>query len=178
MLEHKQSALSATQAASQTGPARSAELAGAQEDNKPANIVVTGRQTNYGDWSLPAELAGTDITTLWLAVAVWSLRRGCPVERGEIAQAFRISPRRAADVMTYILRHQREKVACKRHLTKHGKGRRVLRLSVSHVADYAIPAASAPRPAHDAGGKPKKKVDDGHLIRELRAWFLSASRFS
>ncbi|WP_161796300.1 CaiF/GrlA family transcriptional regulator [Serratia marcescens] len=104
--------------------------------------VVTGRQSNHGDWSLPAELAGSGIGSLWLAVAIWALRQARPVTRDDIAQAFRISLRRAADVVSYLLTTRSDRVACERKIHRVASGHRVATLRV--LAVVAGPAEDGP----------------------------------
>ncbi|KAB1579645.1 CaiF/GrlA family transcriptional regulator [Serratia marcescens] len=107
-----------------------------------SQTVITGRQSNHGDWSLPAELAGSGIGSLWLAVAFWSLRQARPVTRDDIAQAFRISLRRAADVVSYLLTTRSDRVVCERKIHRVASGHRVATLRV--LAVVAGPAEDGP----------------------------------
>ncbi|MBH2928744.1 CaiF/GrlA family transcriptional regulator [Serratia ureilytica] len=109
---------------------------------RTARQVVAGRQSNHGDWSLPAELAGSGIRSLWLAVAFWSLRQARPVTRDDIAQAFRISVRRAADVVSYLLTTRSDRVVSERKIHRVASGHRVATLR--GVALVAGPVEDGP----------------------------------
>lgn len=136
----------AGRAHSESAGAAQAIPAGAEAPprEQTARQVVAGRQSNHGDWSLPAEMASSGIRSLWLAVAFWSLRQARPVTRDDIAQAFRISVRRAADVVSYLLTTRADRVACERKIHRVASGHRVATLRV--LAVVAGPAEDGPAP--------------------------------
>ncbi|MBH2928792.1 CaiF/GrlA family transcriptional regulator [Serratia ureilytica] len=133
--------------------------------------LVTGRQSNHGDWTLPPEMAGTGIRSLWLAVAFWSLRQARPVTRDDIAQAFRISVRRAADVVSYLLTTRADRVACERKIHRVASGHRVATLRVlAGVAGPAEDGPGAPPP------RPRKPCAQERDAREQAAADLARAK--
>lgn len=137
---------------------------------RTARQVVAGRQSNHGDWSLPAELAGSGIRSLWLAVAFWSLRQARPVTRDDIAQAFRISVRRAADVVSYLLTTRSDRVACERKIHRVASGHRVATLRV--LAVVAGPAEDGPTPPPRA----RKRCPQEHDAKQQAAAALARAK--
>ncbi|MEI9746123.1 CaiF/GrlA family transcriptional regulator [Enterobacter ludwigii] len=131
--------------------------------------IVSGRQSNHGSWTLPASLAGSGIDSLWLAVATWALRAGRPVTREDVAQAFRISARRAADVITYLLDTRSDVVTCEREVVRVGSGHRVGLVRVTAVT----PVTPSPARATD---KPRSTVEsrarEAAELADARALFL------
>lgn len=69
----------------------------------PIEQIRQGHQSNHGSWLLADAVSHLRPQTLWLAVACWGMHYSRTFTRDDIAQAFHINPRRAADVMTYIL---------------------------------------------------------------------------
>ncbi|MEG5532077.1 CaiF/GrlA family transcriptional regulator [Enterobacter ludwigii] len=165
---YQQSALPRLQpAAGETRP----EVHETPPGDVPSATVVAGRQSNHGHWTLPASLAGSGVSSLWLAVATWALRAGRPVTREDVAQAFRISARRAADVITYLLDTRSDVVTCEREVIRVGSGHRVGLLRVTAVAD-----ATAVPPPGRAPEKPRvtpeTRAQEASELAAARALFL------
>lgn len=114
---------------------------------KATRRVVKGRQSNHGSWVLPPEVAQEAPASLWVAVALWAQRLGRPVTRACVADAFRISVRRAADVLTYIFVDHADVVRCERRIVRVASGHRVLEL---RVLDVEASALTMPRPVPPA----------------------------
>ncbi|MFZ4170077.1 CaiF/GrlA family transcriptional regulator [Enterobacter ludwigii] len=137
----------------------------------PSATVVAGRQSNHGHWTLPASLAGSGVNSLWLAVATWALRAGRPVTREDVAQAFRISARRAADVITYLLDTRSDVVTCEREVIRVGSGHRVGLLRVTAVAD-ATAVPSPGRAPEKNRVTPETRAQEASELAAARALFL------
>lgn len=87
-------------------------------------------------FKLPEELLTfPPLKSLWLAVAHWAHIQARPVSRDDIAIAFYISQRRAADVMTYIVNQCSEVVSLTKNVTRRGAGRRVATISVTAICE-------------------------------------------
>ena len=80
------------------------------DQNKATARIMTGTQCNHGPWTLPASLSHLHSPPLWLAVAWWGFLSGKPMTRSEISETFRITQRRAGDVLDYLFRHCKETV--------------------------------------------------------------------
>ncbi|WP_394853087.1 CaiF/GrlA family transcriptional regulator [Serratia marcescens] len=140
-----------------------------QENTRAAeHVTVSGKQSNHDCFYLPACLGHLIDPPLYLAVARWGLLTGTRLTRRGISEAFRISERRAADVMNYILRDRGDVIDCVRTVTREGKGRRGLTLTV--VAIRAQDAVVAAAPLRTRRGTLPRGAD---TTRELRQWFLS-----
>ncbi|WP_329911721.1 CaiF/GrlA family transcriptional regulator [Serratia quinivorans] len=109
-------------------------------------------------------MAYLDQPALYLAVAYWAMALGRGVSREEIAQAFRITAHRAADVMNYILNARQDVVSCSRQLLNSGRGQRQLLLRVTGVTAPAPTVRTPPR---------KKTSVPRQDIASLRTWFLT-----
>jgi len=133
--------------------------------------VHPGRQSNHGDWTLPPDLSGEGPTSLWLAVATWALRAGRPVTREDVAQAFRISARRAADIITYLATTRADVVTCRREVVRVGSGHRVGFLQVTHIAD-AMPSAPVPPVRRTRATSRKSGTREAIDLAAARALFL------
>lgn len=105
---------------------------------------VEGTQGNHLQWVLPANLAHLNAPPLYMAVAWWGLLRGSPFTRADVSGAFRIAPRRAADVMKYICTARTDSIRCESWVKK-GE----MYLSVAEVSD--------PSPDKTGNGARKKK---------------------
>ncbi|MFZ5274870.1 CaiF/GrlA family transcriptional regulator [Enterobacter asburiae] len=131
--------------------------------------VVPGRQTNHGSWTLPANLAGAAFPSLWLAVASWALCAGRPVTREDVAQAFCISARRAADVITYLVDSRADVVTCEREVVRVGSGHRVGLLRVTAVA---CPLPAPVKASKKTRTPPETRARDAAGLAAARALFL------
>ena len=132
---------------------------------------VTGSQGNHGDYYLPGAVVHLADKPLYIAVAQWSAMAGVPVNRGHIAQAFRITPRRAADIMEYLVKSCRDLVQLKTWTERVASGQRVRYMSVDEVRDVRAPAAPPPRRA-----KPTRRDKKGSGMAEARDLFLGIRR--
>lgn len=102
------------------------------------NRRMAVRQSNHDVWTLPdclVALCDTQTLPLWEAVARWTLREGRGVSRDEVAQAFRITPRRASDTMRYILLSQADVVTCSSLVVRREGGGRQMLFCVTHMTD-------------------------------------------
>lgn len=137
---------------------------------QPANFI-SGKQSNHGEYYLPQELFGINAPTLYLAVAHWGLRKGAGFTRDEISQVFRITLRRAADVMTYITTAKSDVVSCETRLVSSAGGRRSLLMTITAIHEAperrAVKLAAVPRPDG------KKKAEDEARIRQIHHQFLT-----
>lgn len=114
--------------------------------------VVAGRQSNHGCFHMPESLSWLDTRpTLWMAVALWGLQKGVQVTRNDIATAFRISPRRAADVMTYLCSSRTDMVTCEKTVSRVSSGHRVAYFLITSVAESL----------HDAPEQAKERKREG-----------------
>lgn len=137
------------------------------EPSRPRSGVILGRQSNHDDFYLPECLRHLGDPPLYMAVAWWGLLSGQGITRDDISLAFRIPPRRAADVMSYISRDRGDIITCERRVVRT-TGRRSLVLTITDVRDVE-PAAPLPPP------RAKKTAGQGGAdpVREWRRWFLS-----
>lgn len=135
---------------------------------------VLGRQSNHGDFTLPRCLSHLVNPPLYIAVAHWGLLKKTPFSRDDISQAFRITPRRAADVMTYIQREHGDVITCVRHLQVNPAGIRCLTLQVTGVAETPQ-SASVPRSRRRAPDKASRgeRQKKSQALHNMRATFLA-----
>jgi hypothetical protein len=140
------------------------------EGNKSAG-KVSGRQSNHGDFYLPKCLAHLTEPSFYMAVAWWGVLKKTPFTREDIAQAFRVTPRRAADVMTYLATAvSRDVVRLEKRVVRVGSGHSQLLMTVIAVAEPlpARPAGSAVAPrAH-----PRKRAERTRDLLDARDLFL------
>lgn len=134
--------------------------------------TVSGKQSNHGDFHLPACLVHLNDPPLYIAVAWWGLLSGRGMTREDISQAFRIPLRRAADVMAYISRDRCDVITCERRVIHNGN-RRSLILTIAAIGEF-IPAVPSPPPRV----KKNRSPDGGDPVREWRRWFLSRPNVS
>lgn len=133
---------------------------------------ISGKQSNHGDFHLPACLAHLIDPPLYMAVAWWGLLSRQGVTRDDISQAFHIPQRRAADVLSYISRERSDVITCQRRVMRDG-GRRHLVLTILAVGELAPVAPSPPlrvKKTHSRG--------DNDAVRQWRRWFLSRPNVS
>ncbi|MGN5575816.1 CaiF/GrlA family transcriptional regulator [Enterobacter sp. Lyrl_3] len=135
--------------------------------------VVTGRQRNHGTWCLPAGLGLDNRPPLWLAVSVWIMKQARAVTRHEVAQAFRITPRRAADVMTYIVCDRTDTVQIRKEVLRVGSGHRVAHYVVEAVAPVVTQQTTPkpPSPAPDKRGADRER-DERSLVQARQAFLF------
>ena len=112
-------------------------------NNKSAGVVA-GRQSNHGSFSLPASISHLQSPAFYMAVAWWGLQRQQPFTRDDIAQAFHVTPRRAADVMTYLATAvPAEIIHSEKTVVRVGSGRNVLFMMIHDVREDNVPAPKA-----------------------------------
>lgn len=134
--------------------------------NKSGHNEISGRQRNHGSFCVPDDLPELNEPRLWLAVARWALMLGKPVNRNDISCAFRISPRRAADVMTYLCEDRRDTVTCEKTITRVASGVRVATILITAIEDTRMQAT---RCIPERINKPKPSRKDGGSDEQLRA---------
>lgn len=130
--------------------------------HKKSLRLVRGRQKNHGDFYLPEIISHLEEPTFYIAVAWWGKLTGRSFSREDVAQAFRVTDRRAADVMTYLATGvSRSVVGLEKKVVRMGSGRAVLLMSIQSVDEQAqvvtgetathitsaavVPAGSTPR---------------------------------
>lgn len=154
------------------------------EPGRPARVQA--RQRNHEDYRLPASLSHLPPMPLYLAVAHYVLLACAPVSRQAISAAFRISTRRALEVMRYLLNAD-VGVMCARlpplpEVREQGHRIQVWAISVSgerrQLHDPAIvhtpthhetEAPAAPVASVD---KPRTRQEKERACQDMRRWFL------
>jgi len=144
-----------------------------QESNTHA-VVVPG-QSNYGEYTLPTSLAGLGDPPLYLAVAMWGWQLGRPFCRDELAQAFRITVKRAGDVMSYIRRAAPDKIQTCQRYERVVKGVRCRYMQIMAEPEMTVQKAVRGKPSVEA--KDDVAQEEGPLsdarLQALRRWFLN-----
>ncbi|MER2471600.1 CaiF/GrlA family transcriptional regulator [Photorhabdus laumondii] len=110
------------------------QISGNQTD-LPGGQTITGKQSNHGDFRLPACLSHLKDTPLYMAVAYWGLLKGSGFTKSEISQVFRVTERRATDVMNYIYNERRDVIACEKFFFREKQGSRRQMLIVTAVVE-------------------------------------------
>lgn len=125
---------------------------------------ISGRQRNHGDFYLPAIISHLEEPSFYIAVALWGKLTGRPFSREDVAQAFRVTARRAADVMTYLATGvSHSVVGLEKKVVRMGSGRAVLLMTILSVDEQAQGAAgeaerrSPAGPAVSAGSAPRPR---------------------
>lgn len=125
---------------------------------------ISGRQRNHGDFYLPAIISHLEEPSFYIAVAWWGKLTGRPFSREDVAQAFRVTARRAADVMTYLATGvSRSVVGLEKKVVRMGSGRAVLLMTILSVDEQAQGTAgeaerrSLAAPAVSAGSAPRPR---------------------
>ncbi|MBS9438305.1 CaiF/GrlA family transcriptional regulator [Photorhabdus noenieputensis] len=108
------------------------QMSGSQADLLGSQ-TITGKQSNHGDFRLPVCLSHLNDTPLYMAVAYWGLLKGRGFTKSEISQVFRVSERRARDVMNYIYNERRDVISCEKVFFREKHGSRRLMLIVTAV---------------------------------------------
>ncbi|MGV3346923.1 CaiF/GrlA family transcriptional regulator [Enterobacteriaceae bacterium LUAb1] len=152
-------------------------LATEEKASQGKSRKVTGKQGNHGGYHLPECLAHMGSPTLWLAVACWGQMCARPVSREDIAQAFRISPRRAADVMTYILSDHSDVVKVEKTVDRVGSGHRQARFRILDVTTKTLSAVVKVKknPAVLVGNSQEREAvrrQEAAALAQARALFL------
>ncbi|MEQ4958842.1 CaiF/GrlA family transcriptional regulator [Enterobacter hormaechei] len=132
-------------------------------------VFVPGKQSNHGGFFLPQEVAWLgESPKLWLAVAHWCMQAGRGVNRDEVAEAFHVTQRQAADVMTYIM-HSCPQVDWVKRVVRDGAGRRVCLLRVHEVRDSRVPVRATSVKKRPASTPSQVSADE---LRSLKSRFL------
>lgn len=136
---------------------------------------VAPGQSNYGEYTLPPTLAGLGDPPLYLAVAMWGWQLGRPFCREELAEAFKITVKRAGDVMSYIRRADPKKIRSHQRYERIAKGVRCRHMQIMAEPEMTVKKA--------VRGKPLLDVDDDVAhderpqsnagLQALRRWFLN-----
>lgn len=142
-------------------------------DNTAEAAVIRGRQSNHGAFHLPPCLEHLKMASpprLYMAVAWWGLFRGKAFTREDIAQVFRVTPRRAGDVMTYLATAvSADVVKLEKRVVREGSGHSVLYMTVHHVAEDPPPRPPRKKPVPK---KPSRKRSARDALAEARNLFL------
>ncbi|MBS0053866.1 CaiF/GrlA family transcriptional regulator [Yersinia sp. Marseille-Q3913] len=136
--------------------------------NKQNNNQIKGRQSNHGDYYLPACLTHLGRPPLYMAVAYWGLLKKSPFTRDDLSAAFHITVRRAADVMTYIYIERQNCITSKKSLVNIGSGHSCLYLQVLAVAEPAPPRQTFRPPERRTSNAYNKEGQ-----QELWHWLLT-----
>ncbi|MGC6031442.1 CaiF/GrlA family transcriptional regulator [Enterobacter kobei] len=134
----------------------------------------SGRQRNHGNWCMPGELGLAGSPPLWLAVSVWIMKQAQAVTRDDVAHAFRISPRRAADVMTYIVSDRPDTVRIRKEVLRVGSGHRVAHYWVDAVSPVAS-SQSVPKPPAPEKSAVNREQENKSLAQARRAFLFQRS---
>lgn len=146
---------------------------------------VSGRQKNHGDFYLPEVISHLDEPSFYMAVAWWGLLRGKPFTRDDVAKAFRVTARRAADVMTYLVTGvSRSVVGLDKKVVRMGSGRTVLLMTILSVDELAqrvsgetatsTPASTTSPAGSSSRTRPRGAVSEG--LEAARDLFLRGRR--
>ncbi|WP_440799923.1 CaiF/GrlA family transcriptional regulator [Serratia marcescens] len=148
-------------------------------------VRISARQRNHEDYRLPANLSHLPPMPLYLAVAHYALLAQAPVSRQAISGAFRISTRRALEVMRYLL-NAHAGMMCARlpplpHAPEQGYRIHVWAISSSGgqdvikepslITDALSPEATVVQQAERVD-KPRSRLEKERACQEMRRWFL------
>lgn len=132
--------------------------------------TVSGRQSNYGGYRLPAGLAVGPTVPLYQAVAFWGWQLGRPFSRDEVAEVFHIEVCRAGDVMSYIRRARSDRITSRQHYVRVPDGVRMRYLQIMTKPKVkGIPVALKPIHLMPSDGMSETSLS------ALRRWFISGS---
>ncbi|MBH2766586.1 CaiF/GrlA family transcriptional regulator [Serratia marcescens] len=136
-------------------------------------------QSNYGGYELPDFLAedATNPPPLYLAVAQWGWMLGRPFSRDEVAQTFRITPLRAGDVMSYLVRRARVPIWCQVSYEPAPSGRRRLVQVLEPPAERASVEKVKVRPDRKAAPAASRRRKGSSTVHQwiLRSVFCPRS---
>ncbi|NHB93681.1 CaiF/GrlA family transcriptional regulator [Photorhabdus cinerea] len=143
------------------------QISGSQTDLLGSQ-TITGKQSNHGDFRLPACLSHLNDTPLYMAVAYWGLLKGRGFTKREISQVFRVTERRATDVMNYIYNERRDVIACEKVFFREKQGSRRLMLIVTAVVEPMPQKGQAPVTKTVKSTRSRTSLQANHM----RTWFL------
>lgn len=133
----------------------------------PAPQVVQGKQSNHGDFYLPASIRHlSEDTPLYRAVAWWGLTLGRAFSRDDVSRAFHIEPRRASGILNYLChRDNSNDITLESHrLSAGGHGLLMVRI----LAVTESPPRPVPVPPVRTGAREKHDRE-----RRLARWLLA-----
>ncbi|MGK8665321.1 CaiF/GrlA family transcriptional regulator [Serratia marcescens] len=147
-------------------------------------VRISARQRNHEDYRLPASLSHLPPVLLYLAVAHYALLAQAPVSRQAISGEFRISTRRALEVMRYLL-NAHVGVMCARlpPLPEvREQGYRILVWAISSVGQSVVnepllitdptsPEAAAMQ-QDERAEKSRSRLEKERACQDMRRWFL------
>lgn len=133
--------------------------------------------SRWDKWKLPDGVTELHDAPLYLAVAIWAMKKNVSVTVLDVQEAFAIPQRRASDILHYILHEGARCVeadVC--WVKRHGEGRRkavhIRRVCMDAprqirkvVSRTAISSVKTVRKTNVSGGDP--------VFRQLRAWFAT-----
>lgn len=155
----------------ETRPSEMTEPSGLPDNT--AGCRVAGRQRNHDSWFLPPDLPAGAGDALWLAVAYWGCREGRAFCRDDVARVFCISPRRAADVMTYLTNDRSDVVEIRKDITHPESGRRVaMYLVLSVCVQGRQPPVTTGTGRPNRAGSGEKHRHEEELMAQARRLFL------
>ena len=132
--------------------------------------LVAGKQSNHGGFHLPCCLSHLKNPTFYMALAWWGLLKGSAFTRTDVAEAFRVTPRRAADMMSYLVNSCQDVVHLEVRTERVASG-----LRMRFVTVLAVAQAMPPRPPRPSTPPPKKvsrRRDNSPEMTEARNLFL------
>ncbi|KNC92913.1 CaiF/GrlA family transcriptional regulator, partial [Trabulsiella odontotermitis] len=116
---------------------------------------------------------------LWLAVASWGWQLGSAIGRDDVARAFRISARRAADVMTYLMNDRSDVVTIEKTIVHQGSGHRVAMYRIVAICQKEK-ARPAPLPCSTSArsSTPEERRRQEETMAQARHLFLHQRHLS
>lgn len=138
----------------------------ARDDNVPSASDVLPRQSNYYRYRVPDNVNATDKMPLYQVVALWGWQRQLPFSRDDVALAFGIDQRRAADVMSYIRRVRADVLKSRQYYERQESGGRLLFMQI--LTEPVLSGRPYYGPATGKTSETQKSV----ALQELRRWFL------
>lgn len=129
-------------------------------------------------FDLPTEL--NDVPAglpLYLLVALWALRQNRPVSVRDVRGAFKISLRRASDILEYIAEQGERNVKATCFLRPLRQGDRRMRREWHVTAVSGVSNLTGSRSTSPATISPRviRKIHIRDSMQELRQWFLLRS---
>ncbi|WP_071591418.1 CaiF/GrlA family transcriptional regulator [Serratia marcescens] len=135
---------------------------------KKLRTQIPPRQSNHAEYLLPPELAHLPPMPFYLAVAHFGLLTGQRLTCESVCQAFSVPPRRATEVLRYIVNGAATHVRFELLPPIHKRGRRLL-----------IHGVGAPRSTNERKTPPTPPVrrargrdDTAREQQQMRQWFL------
>lgn len=145
------------------------------------SVPVQCKTRKHYPFDLPAEL--NDVPAglpLYLLVALWALRQNRPVSVRDVRGAFRISLRRASDVLEYMSGQGERNVKVTCFLRPLRQGDRRMRrewhvTTVSGISDFTCSSSESRTTTSPRVPRVIRKMHIHDSMQELRRWFLLRS---